>query len=896
MDTEPKNVNVLIDRVSSMTCGQCRCEIDVSGLAAFVALECPSCGHAETVPAKLGQFLLLKLIGTGGMGGVYVAKDETLGRYVAIKVMLASLGENREFVETFKREAQAAAKLNHPNIAQIYSFGQEKGQPYIVMELVSGRSFDKMVTAEQPLDQALVLQIGMDIAEGLKAADEIGLVHGDIKPENILLDENANAKLVDFGIATFVHQASDGVIWGTPYYISPEKVQRRKADARSDIYSLGATLYHAFSGRPPFEGETPVEVVKARLGQSPEPLHTFREDIDRNVERVVARMLHPDPSSRYPTYASLLSDMSEALKGLNVDVKRRSAAGKRSKKVVIKTRRSVVMSRGAAGAQGTSAGRGPSSGELVVPKKTVTAAAPGLGSPSDEQAAEGGGGKKKGVMKVVLWLIVVLVVLLAGAGTVVALKVKRNTRIVGRREWFALAGARKQADEALQETQAAVTNILKMAAGTADYIPRARTAAQFVLEEPLGDPPEPKPPKEEEPAEKEESPADAADKPSAAGEAPAEEKPAEKSEGEPGGEAGAEPEENKADKAEAGPAEPGTEKGQADTTSDKPEEGGEKTEPAEQAEEEPAEPEEPVHIPEPRLLGWKVITEVRKIAQNETRAREIEVAALKARGEAASAKTSRKAKPKAVELAGMVKSTATLETETGDALKSAEEALAKVEKIKEKVQAEREAQRKAEQEAARRKAEQERERRERERRQALIENELELARAAWKDVVPLVKLQKYEEALRSLTVQKPKFQTDEGNEGLQVSIDRCERLQGLLLFLVKRLNARPFKWGWIQERSTEDIIGADKRSVKLRGRRVPWPEVGVRQMVQFIKKYVSTRDREVKPREMADQCLGAAIYCRVHGGTELAEAYAERATGLTPSLAREVKRLLMVEE
>ncbi|OGV75617.1 MAG: hypothetical protein A2340_02250, partial [Lentisphaerae bacterium RIFOXYB12_FULL_60_10] len=247
----PVNV-VMTDRVTEIKCKQCGCEIDVADLDPFVMVECPDCGNIETVPSRLGPFLLLNLIGRGGMGGVYQAVDESLGRRVAIKVMLSSLGANKQFVDTFRREAQAVAKLNHPSIVQIYSFGQEKGQPYIVMELVSGQRFDKMVDSGESLDQSLVMQVGLDVAEGLAAADEIGLLHGDVKPENILLDEKMKAKLVDFGLATFAHQDEPDGIWGTPYYIAPEKVQRKKPDARSDIYSLGATLYHALAGRPPF--------------------------------------------------------------------------------------------------------------------------------------------------------------------------------------------------------------------------------------------------------------------------------------------------------------------------------------------------------------------------------------------------------------------------------------------------------------------------------------------------------------------------------------------------------------------------------------------------------------------------------------------------------------------
>lgn len=311
--------DVLTETVSETTCVHCGVRLNVEGLPPFADLTCKDCQTVQKVPAKLGHFLLLDLIGTGGMGGVYFAEDLTLGRRVAIKVMLKSLGDNPEFIDTFKREAQAVAKLNHPSIAQIYSFGMEKDQPYIVMELVSGYRFDKMVESQDQLDQGLIARIGREIAEGLAAASEVGLIHGDIKPENILLDEKLNAKLVDFGLASFKQQATESQVWGTPYYIAPEKIRRKKADERSDIYSLGATLYHALAGKPPFEGETPMAVVMARLKETPVPLSEVRKDINPRLEGVVMRMLEQSPSKRHPTYASLVSDLRAVVKELGAD-------------------------------------------------------------------------------------------------------------------------------------------------------------------------------------------------------------------------------------------------------------------------------------------------------------------------------------------------------------------------------------------------------------------------------------------------------------------------------------------------------------------------------------------------------------------------------------------------
>jgi serine/threonine-protein kinase len=263
-------------------------------------------------PTDFGQFVLEKELGHGGMGSVYLGRDKMLERPVAIKVMLKSMGEDPEFIERFKREAQAAARLNHPNIAQIYSFSIQDGQPYIAMELVSGGSLDKEMSQNPgQLDPVHIMTIGKQVAEGLSLAAQSGLVHGDVKPENILFDEEGNAKLVDFGLAAMQGDSSE--IWGTPYYISPEKVRRQKIDLRADIYSLGATLYHAVTGVAPFEGADATEVVTARFNGPAKKPSEVRSDLPPELDSILLRMLEVEPAMRYPTYESLLSDINRYL-------------------------------------------------------------------------------------------------------------------------------------------------------------------------------------------------------------------------------------------------------------------------------------------------------------------------------------------------------------------------------------------------------------------------------------------------------------------------------------------------------------------------------------------------------------------------------------------------------
>ena len=313
-------ISQIAERVDVVECVKCKAALDVSDQPFFAPIECPQCHARQFVPARLGNFLLLELLGKGGMAGVYRAFDETLNRQVAIKVMRRELGEDPKFIETFLREARAAAQLNHRNIVSIHAVGEEKGQPFIVMELLDGGRFDQMIAEKKEVDEIRALEVALDVAEGLKAANDIGLIHGDIKPANILFDRTGAAKVADFGLARFQtrKKTSMGEIWGTPYYIAPEKVRSQKEDHRSDIYSLGATLYHALGGKPPFEGDTATDVVLARLDEPPIRLSDIRPSIHPKTAAVIARMLEPDPFMRYPTYASLISDLRATLRELRL--------------------------------------------------------------------------------------------------------------------------------------------------------------------------------------------------------------------------------------------------------------------------------------------------------------------------------------------------------------------------------------------------------------------------------------------------------------------------------------------------------------------------------------------------------------------------------------------------
>ena len=305
---------IVAQALEAPKCPECGAALP-SGGEPLAETTCSVCNKKVMAPGRLGQYHLLRLIGAGGMGAVYEGIDTGLQRKIAVKVILRDKAEeDPTFIESFKREAQAAARLNSVNIVGVYAFGESEGQPYLVMELVQPDALDKMMKSG-PVDAVTVLSIGKQIAQGLKAAAEHGLVHGDVKPENILINEAREAKLADFGIAALAgaKAAANNEVWGTPYYIAPETLRRQKVDLRADIYSLGATLYHAIAGVPPFEGETAVDVMKARLLGPARPLTEVVPGCPEAIAKIVMRMLEAEPTRRYPNYDSLLADIAKEL-------------------------------------------------------------------------------------------------------------------------------------------------------------------------------------------------------------------------------------------------------------------------------------------------------------------------------------------------------------------------------------------------------------------------------------------------------------------------------------------------------------------------------------------------------------------------------------------------------
>jgi len=264
---------------------------------------------------KLGHFELHDQIGQGGMGTVFRAFDPSLNRNVAIKLLDEELAQNSKFVEEFIREAQNAAAISHPNIVQIYFVGEHESNYYLVMELLTGRSLSTIVEQDGPLAEVLALRVAIEIAEALKAAYTTNqMIHGDVKPQNIFVTYDHGSKLLDFGLAKLANvevTVSDGV-WGSAYYVSPERIGQKAEDFRSDIYSLGATIFEALVGRPPFDAETVEELASKRLLEKPPLLRTINPNISKRTETVINKMLAKSPLLRHLDYDSLISDLRKA--------------------------------------------------------------------------------------------------------------------------------------------------------------------------------------------------------------------------------------------------------------------------------------------------------------------------------------------------------------------------------------------------------------------------------------------------------------------------------------------------------------------------------------------------------------------------------------------------------
>lgn len=298
-----------------VACGRCKAKTFISGdLAPFATEECKKCGHPVMLPVMLRNFELRTIIASGGMGTVYTAMDTKLQREVALKMMKKEMAADPDVMQGFYREAQAAASLNHTNIIHIYSFDEFNDQPYLVMELANDGSLDRRIESETLVPERDVLDVGTKMASALGAALRRNLLHRDIKPGNILYNADGEPKLIDFGLvrAAEVDDAYEEHVWGTVYYVAPEKIQRKGEDFHSDMYSLGGTLYHALTGRAPFEAATVNDILSAHVHTPLTPPNQIVPEITERTSDAIARSMAKQPEDRFASYEEMQMALEEA--------------------------------------------------------------------------------------------------------------------------------------------------------------------------------------------------------------------------------------------------------------------------------------------------------------------------------------------------------------------------------------------------------------------------------------------------------------------------------------------------------------------------------------------------------------------------------------------------------
>ena len=295
-------------------CPTCGALIDASKEEPFAKVQCPICSTSMRVRQLFANYEIIGVLGEGGQGMVYRAVDKKLNRAVAIKLMKREYSEDPIFVRRFQSEAKVTASLSHPNVVKVFSFGEDMGLLYLAMEVVDHGSLDAQMTDNRKVSEDRALDVGIQIAKGLQAGLEKGLIHRDIKPGNILFSDENTAKIVDFGLAILVEKQheEEGEVWATPFYVSPEKLDGQQEDFRSDMYSLAATLFHAIAGRPPFISETNSMSELKRIKSKPTHLSHFAPHVAAATGYVIDKALAVNPQDRWSSYDEFIQNLEYA--------------------------------------------------------------------------------------------------------------------------------------------------------------------------------------------------------------------------------------------------------------------------------------------------------------------------------------------------------------------------------------------------------------------------------------------------------------------------------------------------------------------------------------------------------------------------------------------------------
>jgi hypothetical protein len=268
----------------------------------------------------LGDFVVERLLGRGGMGEVYLARQISLPRNVALKILKPELAGDQQYLKRFEAEAHSLAPIQHPNIVSVYAIGKQDGLHFIALEYVRGIDLRRFIEQKGALEEAVALRIARLMAAALVRASEAGIVHRDIKPENVLLTRKGDVKVADFGLARTTAQedvrlTQTGVTMGTPLYMSPEQIQGQQIDSRSDLYSLGIVCYQMLAGEPPYRGQTAMSVAIQHVHGTPEPLSEIRPDVRPEFLAIIGRLMAKSPSDRYQSAQEVYKDFERISRG-----------------------------------------------------------------------------------------------------------------------------------------------------------------------------------------------------------------------------------------------------------------------------------------------------------------------------------------------------------------------------------------------------------------------------------------------------------------------------------------------------------------------------------------------------------------------------------------------------
>ena len=298
-------------------CPECGKPIDVSAVSPFAKIECPHCSAYVRARTTMGQYQIVGLLGEGGMSQVFRAIDMNLGREVALKILHQSLSDDSALTAMFEREAKLTASIVHPNVVKVFTVGKDHGYFFIAMEVVNAISLEQLIHNKGALSESEVLSIANDVTRGLMAAYSEELIHRDIKPGNMLVCADGTTKLVDFGLA--VQQGGEDEsedLWATPFYVPPEKLDGQPDTFLGDIYSLGATLFHALAGRAPFDANTASMEELKEIKKSVVDLKSFAPGLSKLTIKLVEKMMAYDPAARPQSYEEVLLQIEEIQKRL----------------------------------------------------------------------------------------------------------------------------------------------------------------------------------------------------------------------------------------------------------------------------------------------------------------------------------------------------------------------------------------------------------------------------------------------------------------------------------------------------------------------------------------------------------------------------------------------------